>query len=76
MTVKTQQALRNFSETAKGLYWQTYKIVDCSIAYFTLVNMGVNFDSVSQPLHFNSCYIWINDLKGSWVILESYWVIL
>ena len=23
-----KQALRKFSETAKGLYWQTYKIVD------------------------------------------------
>ena len=25
----TKQALRKFSETAKGLNWQTYKIVDC-----------------------------------------------
>ena len=24
-----KQALRKFSETAKGLNWQTYKIVDC-----------------------------------------------
>ena len=47
-----KQALRKFSATAKGWYWQTYEIVSCWTAYFTLVNMNcqlINYDSVSQP---------------------------
>ena len=65
-SLNIQQALRKFSATMKGLYRQTYQIIDCWTAFISIWGLWlINFDSnIYLSLFKQPCCIWMKNKEG------------
>ena len=85
MKKSTSKVLRNCTRFKLANIYDS-RLLNCLFHFGEHGCQLINFDSVSQSLHFNSCYIWINEssilghpgviLESLGVILKSSWVIL